>query len=78
MCQGNSAAPAAWTVTSILMIAAHKRKGHGAHLTAKMSEITGHLVGRLFVDYTDLIHLDTRTIKTIIEAYDNLQESVIN
>jgi len=26
MCQGNTAAPAAWTVTSIPMIAAHKRK----------------------------------------------------
>ena len=31
MCQGNTAAPAAWTVTSIPMIAAHKRKEHGAH-----------------------------------------------
>jgi hypothetical protein len=54
MCQGNGASPTAWTVTSIPMIAVHKRKGHGAHLTAKMLEITGHLVGGLFVDDTDL------------------------
>jgi hypothetical protein len=27
MCQGNGASPAAWTVTSIAMINAHKRKG---------------------------------------------------
>ncbi len=78
MCQGNGASPTAWTVTSIPMIAAHKRKGHGAHLTAKMSEITGHLVGGLFVNDTDLIHLDMWTIKTTMEAHDNLQESVIN
>ena len=41
MCQGNGASPTAWTVTSIPMIAAHKRKGHGAHFIAKMSENTG-------------------------------------
>jgi hypothetical protein len=35
MCQGNGASPAVWTVTSIPMIAMHKRKGHGAHLVAK-------------------------------------------
>jgi hypothetical protein len=78
MCQGNGASPAAWAVTSIPMIAAHKRKGHGAHLTVKMLEITGHLVGKLFVDDTDLIHLDMRTIKTTMEAHNNLQELVIN
>ncbi len=60
------------------MIAAHKRKGHGAHLTAKMSETTGHLVGGLFVDDTDLIHLDMQTIKTTMKAHTNLQELVIN
>jgi hypothetical protein len=78
MYQGNGASPAAWTVTSIPMIATHKRKGHGAHFTAKMLETTGHLVCGLFVDDTDLIHLDMQTIKTTMEAHANLQESVIN
>jgi hypothetical protein len=32
LCQGNGAAPAGWTVTSITMIQAQKRKGHGVHL----------------------------------------------
>jgi hypothetical protein len=41
MCQGNGASPVAWMVTSIPMIATHKRKGHGAHFIAKMSENTG-------------------------------------
>jgi hypothetical protein len=35
MCQGNGASPAAWMVTSIPMIATHKRKGHEAHFIAK-------------------------------------------
>jgi hypothetical protein len=63
MCQGNGASPAAWTVTSIPMIAAHKRKEHGAHFIAKISEISGHLVGGLYVDDTNLTHLDMRTLK---------------
>ena len=34
MCQGNGASPAAWLVTSIPMIAAHKKKGHGVHYSS--------------------------------------------
>jgi hypothetical protein len=67
MCQGNGASPTAY-----------KRKSHGAHLVAKMLETTGHLVGGLFVDDTDLIHLDMQTIKTTLEAHAKLLESVIN
>jgi hypothetical protein len=78
MCQGNGTSPTAWTVTSIPMIAVHKRKRHGAHLTTNMLETTGHLVGGLFVDDTDLIPLDMQTIETTMEAHTNLQESVIN
>ncbi len=78
MCQENGAAPAAWTVTSIPMIAAHKHKGHGAHFIAPISDITGHIVGGLFVDDMDLVHVDMRAVATILEAHSWLQESVIN
>jgi hypothetical protein len=44
----------------------------------KMFENTGHLVGGLFVDDTDHIHFDMRTIETTLEAHIKLQESVIN
>ena len=72
MCQGNGASPVAWMVTSIPMIAVHKRKGHWAHFITKMLENTGHLVGGLFVDDTDLIHLDMRTIKTTLKTHIKL------
>jgi hypothetical protein len=78
MCQGNGAAPAAWTVTSIPMIAAHKHKGHGAHFIAPILDISGHIVGGLFVDDTDLVHVDMRVVETILEAHSWLQESVLN
>jgi hypothetical protein len=76
-CQGNGAAPAAWTVTSIPMIAAHIGKGHGAHLIALILDITGHIVGGLFVDDTDLVHVNMQAVETILEAHSRLQELVI-
>jgi hypothetical protein len=78
MCQGNGAAPMAWTVTSIPMIAAHKCKGHGAHLIAPISDITNHIVGGLFVDDTDLVHVDMRAVETILDTHSWLQKLVIN
>jgi hypothetical protein len=69
MCQGNGAAPAALTVTSIPMIAAHKCNGHGAHFIAPILDITGHIVGGLFVDDMDLIHANMHVVETILEAH---------
>jgi hypothetical protein len=74
MCKGNGAAPVAWTVTSIPMIATFKRKGHGAHFLSPILEISDQLVGGFFVDDTDLMHV----VEMIVEAHSHLQESVIN
>ncbi len=78
MCQGNTAPPAAWTVVSIPMISAHKKKGHGAHLVTPISNLSCHLAGGLFVDDTNLFHLDMRVRETVIEAHGRLQDTVIN
>jgi hypothetical protein len=48
MCQGNGAAPTAWTVTSIPMIAAHKKKGNGAHFLAPIFGTLWTTSGRAF------------------------------
>ena len=78
LCQGNGAAPAGWTVDSIMMINAHKRKGHGIHLRTPITSQTTHLAGTLFVDDTDVEHLDMRKTETIEEAHTALQESITN
>jgi hypothetical protein len=56
LCQSNGTAPARWTVTSIAMIQAHKRKGHGIHLYCPISKKKMHLAGTPFVNDTDLDH----------------------
>jgi hypothetical protein len=78
MCQGNGAAPAGWTVTSITMIEAHKRKGHGVHLKCPITAKHIHLVGTLFVDDTDLEHFNMKKIETVTEAHEALQRSIHN
>jgi hypothetical protein len=74
MCQGNRASPAVWSVMRIPLISAHKRKGHGAHFIAPISGLSCHLAGGIFVDDTDLFHLDMHRIETILEAHAHLQE----
>ncbi len=78
MCQGNSAAPAGWMVDSIAVINAHKQKGHGLHLQSPITNKTIHLAGTLFVDDTNVEHLNLNKSETREEAHRALQESIIN
>jgi hypothetical protein len=78
MCQGNGAAPAGWTLDSIVMISAHKRKRHGLHLRSPITNKRIHLAGTLFVDDTDVEHLDLNKSETRDEAHQALQDSIIN
>jgi len=78
MCQGNGASPAAWTVTAITIISAHKKKGHGAHYITPILQREGHLIGNVFVDDTDLIHLEMRNNQTREEAHTQFQASIDN
>lgn len=58
LCQGNCAAPAGWAVISIAILGSHKKKGHGAHFLCPISELKTDLAAILYVDDTDIIHLD--------------------
>ncbi len=78
MCQGNGAAPAGWTVDSIAMNRAHKHKGHGVHLLCPITKKSMHLTGTLFVDDTDLEHLDLNKMESTAKAHLALQKSIIN
>ncbi len=76
--QGNTGGPPCWTVTTIPMIKAHKKKVHGAHLRAIASNEDLHIAGSLFVDDTDLKHLEMRRNETSAEAHDCFQQSITN
>ena len=78
LCQGNGAAPAGWAVISITILQAHKEKGHGAHFVCPISDRTGHLAAILYVDDTDIVHLDMRADQAVEEAHVSLRDSVHN
>jgi hypothetical protein len=80
MCQGNGSAPAAWTATSIPMIAIQRRKDYGAHLIAPISSQQGHFIGELFIDNNDtnLFHLEMRRNENVFQAHSKLQDGIIS
>ena len=78
LCQGNGAAPAGWGVTGIKMIRVHKQKGYGVHLRCPITETAHHSAGSVFVDDTDLEHLDMTKVQMIEEVHVDFQESIIN
>ena len=78
LCQGNGAAPAGWAVISITILHAHKGKGHGGHFVCPISNLSGHLAAILFVDDTDILHVNLNKDETVHEAHEALQASVHN
>jgi hypothetical protein len=75
LCQGNGAAPAGWTVISITVVRAHKKKGHGATFLC-LSGVKFLLAAVLFVDDCDLIHIDMVNDESYLKTFDKMQASV--
>jgi hypothetical protein len=78
LCQGNGATPAGWTVVSIVILNAHKHWGHGAKFLCLISLVRRNLLAVLFVDDTDVIHLDMNHRKSHLKALEELQQSVMS
>ena len=78
LCQGNGPAPAGWAVISITILHAHKEKGHGAHFVCPILRTPGHLAEILFVDDTDIVHVNLTQNQSVEEAHSSLQDSIYN
>jgi hypothetical protein len=76
LCQGNGAAPAGWAGISICIIGAHKKKGHGAKFLYPITQLQHHLSAILYVDDTNLLHIDLTKHESINEVHLAIQESV--
>ncbi len=74
--QGNGAAPAGWAMVSITIINAHKQKGHGTKLICPFLLVLTNLAAALYVEDTDVIHLDMTKGEDAVEALKGLQKSV--
>ncbi len=65
-------------VVSIAILHAHKKKGHWMKILCPMSKLTGHVAAVLYVDDTDVSHLDLSLEETTEEAHAWLQQSVLS
>ena len=63
---------------SITILNAHKKKGHGGHFICLISKLQGHLAAILFVDDTDLHHVNLEQEESVFEANEAMQESILN
>ncbi len=76
--QGNGASLAGWCVISIMIFWAHGAKGHGAHFISPMSHVHSSLSAILYIDDTDLLHLNMDRDKTIFKTHAALLRAIKN
>ena len=76
--KGSGAASAGWVFIIITILRARKRKVHGDHFLFPIYNLTGHLAVLLFVDDTDLIHINIKAEETVTLAHQAMQDSISN
>jgi hypothetical protein len=76
--QGNGASLAGWCVISIVILRAHGAKGHGAQFIAPMSLARRSLSAILYVDDTDLLHINMDVVESIDEVHIAIQSAIAN
>jgi hypothetical protein len=78
LCQGNGASPAGWAVISICIIGAHRKKRHGAKFLCPITQLQHHLSAILYINDTDLLHINLTKNESVDEVHRATQESVTN
>ncbi len=61
---------------SICIIGAHGKKGHGAKFICPITHLKHHLSAILYVDDTDLLHINLSNDETVDEVHRAMQDSV--
>jgi hypothetical protein len=74
--QGNGASSAGWAVISICILRAHGKKGHGAKFLCPITKLQQHLSAVLYVDDTDIIHINLTKDESIDNVHVAIQDSV--
>lgn len=62
MCQGNTAAPACWSLISAVLLSVYKSFGHGAHFTTAITKKEYSTAGCLYVDDVDLFNMNSKLV----------------
>lgn len=77
LCQGSGAAPAGWAAISVTILMAHKANGHGATFACPITpDKAMDLAAILFVDDTDIIHINMNRRESMHDVHAALAASV--
>ncbi len=76
--QGNGTSPAGWAVISIVILNAHGKKGHGAKFVCPITKLFSYLSAILYVDDTDLLHINLEKDELVAQVHELIQASVKN
>jgi hypothetical protein len=74
--QGNGASPAGWAVISIVILKSHGKKVHGATFQCPISHHSANILAILYVDDTDLLHINLDKDETADDAHAAIQNCV--
>jgi hypothetical protein len=76
MTQDNGASPTGWAVISICILKVHGKKGHRSKFLCPITKLTHHLSAILYMDDTDLLHIDLTKDEMVDEVHAAIQDSV--
>jgi hypothetical protein len=76
--QGNSASTSGWAVISIIILNAHRKKGNDAKFVCPITKLSSHLSAILYVDNTDLLHINLEEDESVAKVHKLIQASVEN
>jgi hypothetical protein len=74
--QGNGAAPASWAIVSIAIMIVHKWQGHGVTFLCPITNAGQNAVAIMYVDDTDLLHLNMSMDESVQDTHAALQGSI--
>ncbi len=61
---------------SICILGAHRKKGHGAKFLSPITKLQHHLLAILYVDDTDILHIDLTKDESVDKVQRAIQSSV--
>jgi hypothetical protein len=76
LCQGNGASPAGWAVISICILRTHGKKATVQNFSAPITKLQHHLSAILYVNDTDLLHINLTKDERVEDIHIAIQESV--
>jgi hypothetical protein len=75
LAQGSCASPPIWTAISTLILLAYRRDGHSVAMTTAWTALVKKIVAILYVDDTDLLHMNNAGVDTI-SFIDHVQSAL--